>query len=93
MGGGGLYGTASDYLAFARMFLNDGRANGAQVLRPDTVAMMSRNQIGDLNVRDRLQMALDACREIAFHDLHVIDVVLEEQVAGADFADDVQRLE
>ena len=26
MGGGGLYGTATDYLAFARMFLNDGRA-------------------------------------------------------------------
>jgi len=26
MGGGGLYGTAADYLAFARVFLNEGRA-------------------------------------------------------------------
>lgn len=33
MGGGGLYGTASDYLAFTQLFLNDGRAaNGQQVL-------------------------------------------------------------
>jgi len=50
MGGGGLYGTAADYLAFARMFLNDGRANGASVLKPDTVRMMGENQMGDLNV-------------------------------------------
>ena len=35
MGGGGLYGTAADYLAFTRLFLNDGRAaNGRQILRP-----------------------------------------------------------
>ena len=45
-----------------------------------------------MDVRDRLQMALDACREIAFHDLHVIDVVLYKQVAGADRFDDFQRL-
>ncbi|MGA2128316.1 MAG: serine hydrolase domain-containing protein, partial [Xanthobacteraceae bacterium] len=50
MGGGGLYGTAADYLAFARMFLNDGRANGTSVLKPDTVRMMGENQMGDLNV-------------------------------------------
>ena len=38
MGGGGLYGTAADYLAFARMFLTEGRAeDGRQVLRPETV--------------------------------------------------------
>jgi CubicO group peptidase (beta-lactamase class C family) len=37
MGGGGLYGTAADYLAFERVFLNRGRANGRQVLRPETV--------------------------------------------------------
>jgi hypothetical protein len=34
MGGGGLYGTASDYLAFERVFLNGGRANGPSVLKP-----------------------------------------------------------
>jgi methyl acetate hydrolase len=51
MGGGGLYGTAADYLAFQQLFLNDGHANGQQVLRPETVALMRRNAIGDLDVR------------------------------------------
>ncbi|MEW6641015.1 MAG: serine hydrolase domain-containing protein [Pseudomonadota bacterium] len=50
MGGGGLYGTARDYLAFARMILNKGRANGHQVLKPETVALMGENSIGDLEV-------------------------------------------
>jgi methyl acetate hydrolase len=50
MGGGGLYGTAADYLAFERVFLNQGRADGRQVLRPETVRLMSQNAIGDLNV-------------------------------------------
>jgi|SRR5580704_7676296 methyl acetate hydrolase len=51
MGGGGLYSTAADYLAFQQLFLNQGRANGRQVLRPETVALMARNAIGELNVR------------------------------------------
>ena len=52
MGGGGLYGTAADYLAFETMFLNEGRApGGRQVLKPETVRAMSENQMGALNVR------------------------------------------
>ena len=51
MGGGGLYGTAADYLAFERLFLNQGRINGRQVLRPETVQLMSQNAIGALDVR------------------------------------------
>ena len=51
MGGGGLYGTAADYLAFERVFLNQGRVNGRQVLRPETVRLMSQNAIGGLDVR------------------------------------------
>ena len=51
MGGGGLYGTAADYLAFERLFLNAGRAGGRQVLKPETVALMAQNAMGDLNVR------------------------------------------
>src|SRR5438067_2662493 len=51
MGGGGLYGTASDYLAFQRVILNDGRANGHTVLKPETVHQMTTNAIGDLNVQ------------------------------------------
>jgi len=51
MGGGGLYGTAANYLAFERLFLNQGRVNGRQVLRPETVQLMSQNAIGELDVR------------------------------------------
>ena len=50
MGGGGLYGTARDYLTFAQMILNRGTYRGVQVLRPETVALMSQNHIGDINV-------------------------------------------
>src|ERR1700731_1741940 len=50
MGGGGLYGTAGDYLKFTQMILNKGRGNGRQVLKPETVAMMGQNHIGELNV-------------------------------------------
>jgi CubicO group peptidase (beta-lactamase class C family) len=50
MGGGGLYGTAGDYLTFCRMILGDGQHNGAQVLRKDTVALMAQNHIGALEI-------------------------------------------
>jgi methyl acetate hydrolase len=50
MGGGGLYSTGPDYLKFVRMFLNRGSLDGKTVLRPETVAMMGQNQIGDINV-------------------------------------------
>jgi methyl acetate hydrolase len=50
MGGGGLYGTAGDYLKFVRMILNRGAADGRRVLRPETVDMMAQNQMGDLRV-------------------------------------------
>jgi CubicO group peptidase (beta-lactamase class C family) len=43
-GGAGLYSTAPDYLSFMRMILNE----GGDVLAPETVAAMGRNQIGKL---------------------------------------------
>ncbi len=48
MGGGGLYSTVGDYLKFTQMILHAGRFNGVQVLRPETVAMMSSNAMGNL---------------------------------------------
>ena len=50
MGGGGLYGTAGDYIKFTQMVLNKGKGNGNQVLRPETVAMMGQNHIGELTM-------------------------------------------
>jgi len=48
MGGGGLYSTAADYIRFCQMILNKGKGNGNQVLKPETVAMMGQNHIGEL---------------------------------------------
>jgi CubicO group peptidase (beta-lactamase class C family) len=60
MGGGGLYGTAADYLAFQRIFLNEGRAgNGRQVLKSETARQMAANAMGDLDVQ-RLVTAIPA---------------------------------
>jgi methyl acetate hydrolase len=47
-GGGGLYSTAPDYLTFLQMLLRGGSWNGTRILRPETVALMGTNQIGDI---------------------------------------------
>jgi methyl acetate hydrolase len=47
-GGGGIYSTAPDYLALLRALLNGGSLGETNILRPASVAMMSENQIGDL---------------------------------------------
>jgi methyl acetate hydrolase len=49
-GGHGLFSTARDYMAFLQMLLNGGSLNGAQLLRPETVALMTSNQTGELDV-------------------------------------------
>jgi methyl acetate hydrolase len=50
MGGGGLYSSAGDYIKFTQMILNKGRGNGNQVLKPETVALMGQNHIGELTM-------------------------------------------
>jgi len=50
MGGGGLYSTAGDYLQFVRMILNRGKAGSTQILKPETVDLMTRNNMGDNGV-------------------------------------------
>jgi methyl acetate hydrolase len=47
-GGGGLYSSGPDYMRFLRMILNKGTLDGATILSPESVAEMSRNQIGTL---------------------------------------------
>jgi CubicO group peptidase (beta-lactamase class C family) len=42
-GGQGLWSTLDDYLAFARMLIGD--VSGASLLRPDTLALMTSNQL------------------------------------------------
>lgn len=51
MGGGGLYGTAPDYLRFCRMVLNGGTLDRARILSPAMAAELGRDQIAPLRVR------------------------------------------
>jgi CubicO group peptidase (beta-lactamase class C family) len=47
-GGGGLWSTADDYIAFAQMLVNGGVLNGKRLLSPRTVDLMGSNHVGDL---------------------------------------------
>lgn len=50
MGGAGLYGTMGDYIKIIRMILNKGAGDNGRVLKEETVALLSTNHMGDLNV-------------------------------------------
>ena len=50
MGGGALFSTPRNYMQFLQMLLHQGTFAGTQVLKPETVALMQQNHIGDLNV-------------------------------------------
>jgi methyl acetate hydrolase len=66
-GGGGLYGTAGDYAAFMRMILNHGAAGDRRILKPETVRLMTQNQIGRL-AAGRLSTAMpELSNDVDFH--------------------------
>ena len=46
-GGGGLTSTASDYIRFAQMLLQDGELGGVRILEPETVQKMRSNRLPD----------------------------------------------
>jgi CubicO group peptidase (beta-lactamase class C family) len=52
-GGGGLYSTADDYMAFAQMLANKGELNGQRLLGTKTVELMTTNHVGDLFAQAR----------------------------------------
>ncbi len=52
MGGGGAFSTPRDYMRLLRALLAAGSLDGARILKPETVAMMMKNQIGDLRVHE-----------------------------------------
>jgi methyl acetate hydrolase len=66
MGGGGLYSTGRDYLAFCRMILGRGSLNGRQVLKPETVAQIVGNNMGELRVTKLVSVAPQASRDAEF---------------------------
>jgi CubicO group peptidase (beta-lactamase class C family) len=54
-GGAGLWSTLDDYLAFARIFVGSGAVDGVRLLRPDTIALMTRNRLTE-NQRAQAEM-------------------------------------
>jgi methyl acetate hydrolase len=49
-GGGGIYSSGPDYLTLIRALLRGGALDGVRLLRPETVALMGQNQIGNVDV-------------------------------------------
>ncbi len=66
-GGGGLYSTAPDYIRFTQMILGRGSLNGVKILKPETVAQMSRNQIGPLGAGKLKSFRPDRSSEVDMH--------------------------
>jgi CubicO group peptidase (beta-lactamase class C family) len=50
-GTSGLFSSASDYLKFCQMLLNNGESNGQRFLSRKTIALMTTDQIGDLSLK------------------------------------------
>jgi methyl acetate hydrolase len=65
-GGGALSSTAADYLSFIRMILRSGRADGAEVLRPDIVRLMAENHTGTIAVSRLSPVRPDMSNPVAF---------------------------
>jgi CubicO group peptidase (beta-lactamase class C family) len=61
LGGAGLFSTAEDVARFYQMILNKGSFNGRRILRPETVAEMTRKQTGDLKARPGMPWGLGFC--------------------------------
>jgi len=68
-GGGGLVGTAQDYLRFARMLLNNGELDGVRLLSPKTVQLMTANHLPDGCEIAELSPAADAFNESGYRGL------------------------
>ncbi len=49
-GGGGLLSTATDYVRFCQMLLNDGELGGVRLLGAHTVEMMTEDHLGDIEM-------------------------------------------
>lgn len=49
-GGGGMVSSTMDYARFLQMLLNGGTFEGARILNPESVGIMTENQIGNLRI-------------------------------------------
>jgi CubicO group peptidase (beta-lactamase class C family) len=67
-GGTGLYSTASDYMRLLRLFLNGGTLDGRRLLAPETIAAITRNQIGDLKAEPQQKALAERSNDFIFMD-------------------------
>jgi CubicO group peptidase (beta-lactamase class C family) len=61
LGGAGLFSTATDVAKFYQMMLHGGELDGKRILKPETVAEMTRKQTGDLKARAGMPWGLGFC--------------------------------
>lgn len=61
LGGAGLFSTAEDVAKFYQMLLNRGVANDRIILKPETIAEMTRKQTGGLPARPGMPWGLGFC--------------------------------
>jgi CubicO group peptidase (beta-lactamase class C family) len=61
LGGAGLFSTAEDIARFYQMLLHQGALNGKRILKPATVAEMTRKQTGALAARPGMPWGLGLC--------------------------------
>jgi CubicO group peptidase (beta-lactamase class C family) len=61
LGGAGLFSTAEDVARIYQMMLNKGTLHGKRILKPETVAEMTRKQTGALNARPGMPWGLGFC--------------------------------
>ena len=67
-GGGGLFSTAGDYVRFMQMILRRGRGSDQQqILRAETVDIMTSNQIGELSAGKMKSVRRDRSSDVDFH--------------------------
>src|SRR5258708_15572351 len=66
-GGGGLYSTAVDYIHFTQMILGRGTRRQVRILKPETVAQMSVNQIGKLGAGKLMTFRPERSSEVDLH--------------------------
>jgi CubicO group peptidase (beta-lactamase class C family) len=57
-GGGGLVSTMADYLRFCRMLINGGELDGARLLSPKTIQLMTMNHLPDSKDLSQMSVSL-----------------------------------
>ena len=89
-GGGGLTGTTADYFRFCEMLRRGGELDGARILGPRTIELMTKNHLA--GGRDLTQMAIEGFSETANEGVGfglgfatTLDTVKSGSIAAGDF--------